>query len=60
MSDWQPPQYFIRGSIVPNEVRTAMKQGDKLDLRGHGDGTGTWSLNGKEVFTGPIQYHVAL
>jgi uncharacterized cupin superfamily protein len=50
---WEAPKTFVKGIIVPDEVRAVMKEGDKLGLQ-DAEGVGHWFLNGQEVHSAPI------
>jgi hypothetical protein len=56
MSEWQPPKTAHKGTLIPEEVRAMMKEGDAVQLRRVAEGVGYWEINGVEVFSGPVQH----
>lgn len=56
MSDWQAPRNYIKGILIPDEVRALMKEGDPMPVLEVKGQIGTWKLahGGEVVYTGPL------
>jgi hypothetical protein len=46
---WIAPKTFVKGIVIPEEVRAMLTQTDKLGIRVSAN-VGYWSINGVEKF----------